>query len=53
MRQIIDPKVSDRLSRGDWPIATGNSGQVREIIQGDFLTLIDKLSMWFLSVDSR
>ena len=50
---MIDPNVSDRLSRFIGPIATGNSGQVREIIQGDFLTLIDRLSTRFLSDDSR
>jgi len=50
---MIDPNVSDRLSRGDRPIATGNSGQVREIVQCDLRTLINRLSMRFLSVDSR
>ena len=38
---MIDPNVSDPLSRGDRPIATGNSGQVREIVQGDLRMCID------------
>ncbi len=50
---MIDPNVSDRLSRFIWPIASGNSGQVREIVQCDLRTRIDRLSMRFLSEDSR
>ncbi len=50
---MIDPNVSGQLSRGDRPIATGNSGQVREIIQCDLRTRIATLSMSFLLHDAR
>lgn len=53
MKQIIDPNVPDRLSRITGPIATGNSGQVREIVQCDLRTRIATLSMSFLPRDSR
>lgn len=53
MKQMIEPNVYDRLSRSLRPIATGNSGQVREIVQCDCRTRIATLSMSFLPRDSR
>ena len=53
MKQIMEPNVYDRLSRSLRPIATGNSGQVREIVQCDCRMTVNELSMTFLTADSR
>ena len=53
VKQMVGPNVVKPIESLLVPIATGNSGQVREIVQCDLRTRIATLSMSFLLHDSR